>query len=43
MKDGKPVVTKVKLPFRFKLADGHSGRRSGAPDVARQYEPVMEV
>ncbi len=42
-KNGKAVVMKVKVPFRFKLADKQSSRM-GAPDVrgvARQYEPVI--
>jgi periplasmic protein TonB len=43
-KDGKPVVMKVKVPFRFKLGDSHSAKRSDTQDVlgmAGRYEPVM--
>jgi len=32
-KDGKPVEMKVKVPFRFKLGDSHSEKRSDAQDV----------
>jgi len=48
-RDGKPVEMKVKVPFRFKLADKHSERRIDAQDVrgvARRCElamPAMEV
>jgi TonB family protein len=48
-KDGKQVVTKIKVPFRFKLGDSHSKTRSDAQDVkgwARRFVagmPAMEV
>ena len=45
-RDGKPVVMKVNVPFRFKLADKRSERRIDAQDVrgvVRRYDPAMEV
>jgi protein TonB len=43
-RDGKPVVMKVNVPFRFKLADKRSERRIDAQDVrgvVRRYQPAM--
>ena len=45
-KGGKPAVMKIKVPFRFKLADKHSERRSKAQyadGLARRYEPVVST
>jgi TonB family protein len=43
-KDGKPVEMKVKVPFRFKLGDSHSEKRSDAQDVtgwAGRFVPAL--
>ena len=42
-KDGKAVVMKIKVPFRFRLADKQSSRPGAhnVPGVAGRYEPVM--
>jgi|WetSurMetagenome_2_1015567.scaffolds.fasta_scaffold65904_1 periplasmic protein TonB len=43
-KDGKPVVMKVKVPFRFKLEDSHSEGHSDAQGVkvwAIRFMPAL--
>lgn len=43
-KDGKPVEMKVKVPFRFKLGDSHSEKRSDAQGVkgwAGRFVPAL--
>jgi protein TonB len=43
-KDGKPVVMKVKVPFRFRLADDTTKQHSAAPSVpgwAAWSEPAV--
>jgi TonB family protein len=48
-KAGKPVKMKIKVPFRFKLADAHSERRSNTQDTRgwtgrpEPVVPAMEV
>jgi periplasmic protein TonB len=43
-RDGKPVEMKIKVPYRFKLDDSHSEKRSDAQDVkdwAGRFVPGM--
>lgn len=43
-KDGKPVEMKVKVPFRFKLADEQKEQRGDAhtgPYWAERYKPAL--
>jgi TonB family protein len=43
-RDGKPVVTKVRMPIRFKLADKQTGQRGQAqavPSWAERHEPAL--